>query len=479
MHIVAITVAAVAFLASETSCLVKRSVNPDEYLSQFGYLPTLPPGSGQHSDAARKKAIRDFQHMARLPETGRLDRETIDKMAAPRCGMPDRNDTGPNPNAPQAFKTFNKWKKTKLTWKILNFSPDMPAADQRLAFTRAFNYWHQVTNLDFVEVSKDADADFKLSFGPGDHGCGYPFDGPGGVLAHCFYPESGQAHFDEHETWSEGTHDGTNLRIVATHELGHGLGLAHSDDPTALMAPWYQGYTSFEEYVLPRDDIMGIQSLYGENGKPIPTLPTKPTIPPTQPPTTGACHGAYDAIINTPDGMTYAFRGYNVFRMSARGLEAEADIRTMFFPEPRKVINAATYSPRMKKVYLFIGTQIFRYEYKASEQKFYIDEGYPTDYQSRSDYPRNPDAALVDAGGWTNIFEGSKVWFFDEMNRGSRKNMLSDIISYFPKAPSGKIDAAAFIDNTYYLFQGQYYYTATNRQPVVGPMKKDQRWMGC
>lgn len=52
------------------------------------------------------------------------------------------------------------------------------------------------------------------------------------------------------------------LFMVAAHEFGHSLGLSHSNDPGALMYPTYT-YRNPDTFVLPQDDVKGIQSLYG------------------------------------------------------------------------------------------------------------------------------------------------------------------------------------------------------------------------
>ena len=68
-----------------------------------------------------------------------------------------------------------------------------------------------MSGLSFSETTSLSD--IEILFGAGDHGDGNPFDGPGGVLAHAYYPNSnsliaGDAHFDEDETWSHESYYG-------------------------------------------------------------------------------------------------------------------------------------------------------------------------------------------------------------------------------------------------------------------------------
>lgn len=74
----------------------------------------------------------------------------------------------------------------------------------RTEITRALNLWSRHSKLAFREVS-DKKADILISFEKRDHGDNLNFDGPGGVLAHAFFPASdigGDAHFDSDEYWT-------------------------------------------------------------------------------------------------------------------------------------------------------------------------------------------------------------------------------------------------------------------------------------
>ena len=69
---------------------------------------------------------------------------------------------------------------------------------------------------------------------------------------------AGDVHFDETDDWT----DETALYNVALHELGHSLGLGHSDDSNAAM---FSGlHLDGKEISIGQDDVNGIRALYGE-----------------------------------------------------------------------------------------------------------------------------------------------------------------------------------------------------------------------
>lgn len=191
--------------------------------------------------------------------------------------------SGADEEAVSSFRAISKWGKTDITYVFINGTQKLSGDTERELVRAAFNLWAEETPLTFTEVSDPNQADILIGWAEGSHGDGDPFDGPGDVLAHASYPNPFEEkqiflHFDDAERWVDSTSQNVDLLTVAAHEIGHNLGLDHSNDPNALMFPSYSGPHRF----LGDDDIAGVQSLYGLASQPAesPSTPPQGATPP-------------------------------------------------------------------------------------------------------------------------------------------------------------------------------------------------------
>ncbi|KAL8482802.1 hypothetical protein ACS0TY_025727 [Phlomoides rotata] len=239
------------------------------YLKEFGYLPEAQTHS-DYFDSAIESAVKTYQQNFHLKHSGTLDPTTISTLVTPRCGVPDiingTNYMHPHRKTLTFFQTVShytivsrnlKWSKTQLTYRFLSGFPQAAMPPVRSAFQR----WSTATQyFSFSEVPTTQASDLAVGFYPGAHGDNSPFDGRGGVLAHAYLPTDGRFHYDADERGSVGpVQNYFNLETVAVHEIGHLLGLGHSQVREAIMFPSLSAGTAKNIH---SGDILGIRDLY-------------------------------------------------------------------------------------------------------------------------------------------------------------------------------------------------------------------------
>jgi Matrixin/Glucodextranase, domain B len=191
----------------------------------------------------------------------------------------------------QSIPTYGSWNQggaATIGYVFSELTSQLSAAAQEGQIQKAMAQWAAAVEVTWQQAtSATAPQTVNILFTSGDHGDGYPFGPAGGVLAHTFYPAppnpepiAGDMHFNDANTFQVGAD--IDVFSVALHELGHALGLGHSDNPAAVMYPYYQMQTGLSSM-----DIATVQTLYApRTASPSPTATPTPTPAPTPVPTT-------------------------------------------------------------------------------------------------------------------------------------------------------------------------------------------------
>uniref|UniRef100_A0A8C8RHU6 ShKT domain-containing protein n=1 Tax=Pelusios castaneus TaxID=367368 RepID=A0A8C8RHU6_9SAUR len=158
--------------------------------------------------------------------------------------------------------------------RIVRFPSTLNQHDTERAIAAAFRMWSDISPLSFQRLPPGQPTDITLGFYTFNHtDCWFSplhpcFDGLNGELAHAFLPPRGEIHFDNHEFWILGRSRFSwkqgvwlnDLVQVAAHEIGHALGLWHSQDVRALMHP---NATYSRTWRVGQDDVWAVRRLYG------------------------------------------------------------------------------------------------------------------------------------------------------------------------------------------------------------------------
>ncbi|XP_045873752.1 neutrophil collagenase [Meles meles] len=430
-----------------------------DYLEKFYQLPRRGLRSQrQNSPSVIVEKLKEMQRFFGLSETGKPDQQTLAVMRKPRCGVPDSGDFMVTPGNP-------KWEKTNLTYSIVKYTTQLSEADVEEAIEKAFEVWSNASSLTFTKTSQ-GEADIKIAFVQGDHGDNSPFDGPNGILAHAFQPGQGiggDAHFDEEEIWTINS-GGYNLFLVAAHEFGHSLGLAHSTDPGALMYPNY-AFHDPNTYTLPQDDIDGIQAIYGRSNNP---------VQPTGPSTPKACDPrlTFDAV-TTLRGEILFFKDKYFWRRHPQLRNVELSFISLFWPSLPDGIQAAYEDVDEDLVFLFKGSQYW------ALNGYDIKQGYPRDI---SDYGFPSSVRAIDAAVYyrrkTYFFVSDQIWRYDNQRQSMEPGYPKAIASIFPGIET-RVDAVFQQNHVFLFFSGPRYYAFDLGAHRVIRVDRSQRWLNC
>ncbi|XP_033747762.1 matrix metalloproteinase-2-like isoform X2 [Pecten maximus] len=463
-------------------------------------------------------AIKRLQRKGNLSPTGIVDQRTIALMNRKRCGVPDEDEFSEEfgRRRKRYVLSHSSWDKKDLTYRILNYTPDMAMKDVRQAIFEGFQVWSDVTDLTFSEVPS-GNADIMIKFANGYHKDGYPFDGKGLILAHAFYPgadKGGDTHFDDDEYWTYNSEEeGVDLFMVAAHEFGHALGLGHSNEPGALMYPWYQGYQA--NFRLPPDDVIGIQTLYGARrrlpptkdrnptprppGRVTPRMPRPRTRPPPRDPMTprppykgeeiDPCTTPFDAIA-VLRGELFLFIGEFFWRQTDQGLisQEKISLHSFWMGLPHEVDHIDAVFERLndQKIIFFIGDRYWVYNSNSPVSRF-PPEGRPiTEFGIPSDVKKIDAAFVWSYNSRTYLISGDMYWKLNTENNHIEMDYPRDMSIWrnvqvpvstafqYKTGPKDKGRTYFFKDDQFYLF-----YDDKMRVKKGYPKKVNEDWWGC
>lgn len=234
--------------------------NVKRYLHEIGYnIGNTPPSNFDDKfDQDMVSAIKIYQKNYNLKLTGKLDHNTLQRLMTRGCGVHTVSHY-------KFFGTQVRWPQGTTLLPYIYYPDPRFDSDFKNAVSKAFDSWEKVTGFKFEETFSNGTAKIKIQFESG--GRHFHYNPYIVTWAVAISPPVGRFFLNGNVTWvSSGDFtnikelDAVDVETVAVHEIGHLLGLDHSDDKSAVMYHAVNGHS--RKVNLAQDDINGIKTLY-------------------------------------------------------------------------------------------------------------------------------------------------------------------------------------------------------------------------
>nr|VFK08639.1 MAG: Putative peptidoglycan binding domain-containing protein [Candidatus Kentron sp. LPFa]VFK24879.1 MAG: Putative peptidoglycan binding domain-containing protein [Candidatus Kentron sp. LPFa] len=216
-------------------------------------------------DESTEVAVKDYQAFMGIKPDGLVGPITKSFFRTKRCGLSDRLPA----NRALAAVSNCRWETHDLSYRIHRLPPMLGAVRSRQLIKEAFDTWASTCGLSFVEATSDDPAHISVSWErpryrqvldePGVYAYGH-------MPCHPDYP--GEILMDREETWLDDDHsegaDGYYVRLNMIHEIGHAIGLGHSNVEIDIMYSYPQ---RAGKRGLTTGDVAGAKRLYPENSR--------------------------------------------------------------------------------------------------------------------------------------------------------------------------------------------------------------------